>query len=130
MLSIFRGTTIPALEQTAGFAERRHEMLAGNLANLDTPGYTGRDLSVKKFQEALADVLHPTKYASHAITPEETDFEGIGGNVEKLLHHDGTDLTLEHQVTQMAKNQHMHNLAVAVMRNQFQILTAAITERA
>lgn len=129
MLSIFRGTTVPALEQTAGFAERRHEMLAGNLANLDTPGYTGRDLSVNRFQSALADALHETKYASGSSSTEETAFEGIGGNVEKLLHHDGTDLTLEHQVTEMAKNQHMHNLAVALMRSQFQVLQAAISER-
>jgi hypothetical protein len=32
MFGIFNTTTIPALEQTLSFAQKRHELLAGNLA--------------------------------------------------------------------------------------------------
>ncbi len=37
--SIFNRSTLPALEQTANFAEKRHLLLASNLANIDTPDY-------------------------------------------------------------------------------------------
>ena len=36
---LFNSTTLPALEQTTVFAQRRHELLAGNIANIDTPDY-------------------------------------------------------------------------------------------
>ncbi len=55
MFGIFNTTTIPALEQTLSFSQKRHELLAGNLANLDTPGYRAKDLDVGDFQNALAE---------------------------------------------------------------------------
>ena len=50
MFGIFNTTTIPRLEQTLTFSQKRHELLAGNLANLDTPGYRAKDLDVGDFQ--------------------------------------------------------------------------------
>ena len=128
MLSIFRGTTVPALEQTASFAETRHSLLAGNIANLDTPNYQARDLSVNSFQQALAGAIernHSASYSTDQIDP----MVQVGEGVDQLLYHDGGDLNLERQVTEMAKNQQMHNLAVSLMRNQFQVLQTAISER-
>ena len=40
----------PVLEQVVNFTEARHGVLAGNIANLDTPGYKTRDLSPELFQ--------------------------------------------------------------------------------
>ena len=48
--ALFQSTTIPALEQVVNFTEARHNVLAGNIANVDTPGYKARDLSVEDFQ--------------------------------------------------------------------------------
>ena len=42
---------MPVLEQVVNFTEARHGVLAGNIANLDTPGYKTRDLSPALFQE-------------------------------------------------------------------------------
>ena len=58
MLGLFNNTTIPALEQTIMFAQRRHELLAGNLANLDTPDYRSRDLDVGDV-ELVQALLNP-----------------------------------------------------------------------
>ena len=43
-------TTIPLLQEVASFAEARHHVLAGNIANVDTPGYRVRDLSPETFR--------------------------------------------------------------------------------
>ena len=40
---ILSTTTIPVLERVIGFAQHRHEILAGNIATFDTPGYRTRD---------------------------------------------------------------------------------------
>ena len=51
--SMFQSSTLPVLEQVVNFTEARHGVLAGNIANLDTPGYKTRDLSPELFQERL-----------------------------------------------------------------------------
>ncbi|MGZ8257948.1 MAG: flagellar basal body rod protein FlgB, partial [Methylotenera sp.] len=50
---MFSSTTIPALAETVNFAQSRHAVLAGNVANLNTPGYRVRDLNLPGFQERL-----------------------------------------------------------------------------
>jgi len=57
MLStLFGSSTIPVLEQTVNFTQARHGVLAGNIANLNTPGYKTRDLSPVEFQKRLKEV--------------------------------------------------------------------------
>lgn len=51
--SMLNNTTLPVLEQAVSFAQARHGVLAGNIANIDTPGYKTRDLSPDLFQESL-----------------------------------------------------------------------------
>src|SRR4030042_4347215 len=55
--SLFSSTTIPVLEQVVNFTEARHGVLAGNIANLDTPGYRTRDLSPELFQQRLQKAI-------------------------------------------------------------------------
>src|SRR5690606_1061657 len=64
--TLFSGSTIPVLEQVASFTESRHSILAGNLANLDTPGYKVRDLSEKGFQARLRAALSARDSAAQA----------------------------------------------------------------
>jgi flagellar basal-body rod protein FlgB len=133
MFEIFSTTTIPALEQTLSFAQRRHELLAGNVANLDTPGYRARDLDVADFRNALAESIDRARDRSHEsqlpVTRDDL-YSGPRAATEQVVFHDGSDVSLEHQVTELAKNQHLHSLAVTTMRSQFELLRAAITERA
>lgn len=133
MLGIFNSTTIPALEQTLTFAQRRHELLAGNLANFDTPDYRSRDLDVGDFQNALAESIDASRRpAVNAVSPVTRDdiYSGPRRATEQVVYHDGSDVSMEQQVTELAKNQHMHGLAITTMRSQFALLRAAITERA
>lgn len=133
MFGIFGTTTIPALEQTMTFAQRRHELLAGNIANMDTPDYRSRDLDTADFQNALAESIHNASQSpTRSLSPVTRDdvFAGPRAATEQVVFHDGSDVSLEHQVTELAKNQHLHSLAVTTMRSQFALLRAAITERA
>src|SRR5687767_121011 len=59
--SLFQSSTIPVLEQVVNFTEARHGVLAGNIANLDTPGYRTRDLSPELFQDRLKEAIE-TRY--------------------------------------------------------------------
>ncbi len=125
MLGIFNTTTIPALEQTLTFAQRRHELLAGNLANFDTPDYRTRDLDIGDFQNALAESIDTARQpAAQSVSPTTRDdiYAGPRAATEQVVFHDGSDVSMEHQVAELAKNQHMHSLAITTMRSQFALL--------
>ena len=134
LTSLLNQSALPALEQTIGFAERRHSLLASNLANMDTPGYQTRDVSVNDFQSSLRAALQsssaPTSRYETPSDVRQANFAKVRDISNQILFHDGTDVSLEQQVTEIAKNQSMHNTAVALMRSQFQTLKAAISESA
>ena len=137
--SMLNRTTLPVLEQAVSFAQARHGVLAGNIANIDTPGYKTRDLSPDLFQESLKEAIEqrdnaPTQQASPGMpTPEQSrDFDAFADVKEStrhILYHDQSDVSLESQVTELAKNQSMHNMAIGLLTQQFRQLEAAITER-
>lgn len=134
--NLFNSTSIPVLEQVVNFAQARHTVLAGNVANMDTPGYQARDLSVTDFQQRLAKAVEARRTPPAARSPGEPDFEPaepmaeIAKHPKTILHHDQNNVSMEYQVSEMAKNQMQHNLALSIMVSQFHLLEAAISERA
>ena len=132
-LSLFDASAIPALEQAAYFTEARHAILAGNVANLDTPGYRVRDLSTETFQTRLKEALGARSRMQKSLSPgmaeliPPVDFSAVRETTRSILYHDDSDVGLEHQVAEISKNQMMHNMAITIMTNQFRLLQAAIS---
>jgi flagellar basal-body rod protein FlgB len=132
---IFGGSTIPVLEQVLNFTQTRHAVLAGNVANMDTPGYQVRDLSVDEFQTRLKEAVEQQTRAperrSHAdpINLQEDAFKRVSDSMKDIMHHDQSNVSLEQQVLQLSKNQGLHNLAVAILNQQFRAMNVAISER-
>jgi flagellar basal-body rod protein FlgB len=127
-------TSLPVLEQVLQFTQQRHGVLAGNLANLDTPGYRVRDLSPEQFQEALREAVEEGHRAGRSTSDGEYPYldhslRDVKESMQNILFHDQSDGSLEHQITEIAKNQMQHNLALSVMISQFRLLHAAISEQ-
>lgn len=127
-------TTIPVLEKVVSFAQSRHNVLAGNLANVDTPGYQVRDLSLGTFRERLSEMIEAKNSpASSTSQSSEIHYDSAMREVEDsmktILFHDKSDVGMEQQVLEISKNQSMHNMAIAIMQNQFRLLNIAISER-
>jgi len=133
--SMFNGTTIPLLEQVVGSTQARHNVLAGNIANLDTPSYQVRDLSTAEFQQRLKKALEAKKTSQQPISPGDIvddapeELQHVANSMKSILFHDGSNVGLEQQVTEISKNQMMHNMAVAIMSSQFQMMQAVIREQ-
>jgi flagellar basal-body rod protein FlgB len=143
--AMFDNSTLPMLEQVVTFTQARHGVLAGNVANLDTPGYRSRDLSPAAFQERLKTAIkeqhvaaappaYSTPYSvdvpSEQVRNVRQDFAKVTESLGGMLRHDENNTSMEMQVTEIAKNHAQHNLALSLMRSQFGLLRAAITERA
>jgi flagellar basal-body rod protein FlgB len=143
--AMFDNSTLPLLEQVVTFTQARHGVLAGNVANLDTPGYRSRDLSPEAFQDRLkaaikaqhtaaAEARYAAAYSPGVTTPAprnvKADFAKATESLGGMLRHDDNNTSMELQVTEIAKNHQQHNLALSLMTAQFRLLRAAITERA
>ncbi|TWU00336.1 flagellar basal body rod protein FlgB [Botrimarina colliarenosi] len=152
MLDPYASSTLPVLEQVVQFTQARHGVLAGNIANLNTPDYKSRDLSPQAFQSSLRTAID-SKHKAYSpgdgmvfgpvsagegdglVTLGATDngndgdpFDGVRESMESFVYHDNRDVTLESQVTEISKNQSLHNLAITLMSQQFRQLRSAISE--
>lgn len=143
------------LKQVAKFTERRQEVLAGNIANIDTPGYRMRDLPTESFQLALKAALQPQRSSGqtqpspgmpwsleqpqspghYTRTMEEIFSDALfrAQEVEKqpgVTFQDANNRSVEHQFLEMTKNSMLQNFALQVMSTQYGQLQAAISGQA
>ena len=116
----------PLLEQTLRFTSARHKLIAQNVVNISTPGYKQRDLSVDKFQQLLAERADQASVSA----PGSVSFDDIGGDAgdthRGILFHDGQTRSMEQLMSDQAKNALMHNLAIELLRDQFQLMQSAL----
>ena len=143
---LFDSSTIPLLLKMAAFTERRHDVLAGNLANVSTPDYRTRDLPVAQFRTALEEAVGRHRPAdsrgqvawsftagqsSDAGDPfPPTLFRALDSSRGAITFQDGNNRKIEEEIMEITKNSLMQTLAVEVMNAQFSRLQAVISERA
>jgi flagellar basal-body rod protein FlgB len=138
--SLFESNVLPVLEQVVNFSQARHNVLAGNIANLDTPGYRTRDMSPDEFRTRLKEAVEETRRvaaepagatsSSFDPMPTENPFRVVKESLNSILRHDDGNVSMEQQIAELSKNQMQHNLAVNLLASQFRLLQAAISERA
>jgi flagellar basal-body rod protein FlgB len=135
LANLFNSTTIPALGEVINFAQARHTVLAGNIANVNTPGYRLRDLSPTEFQQRLKEALAQSQQQNRPISPGLASSQAgdplrqVRASLENIVYHDNTNIDLEKQVAEMTKNQLLHSFALTIMTDQFQLLQSSISER-
>jgi len=120
--------SVPVLEQFAQFTDARQNVLGEDIANVSTPNYVQKDLSLEKFQELMRAKIDKTDSAG----PGSLDFNDISMDIQNpsndILFHDGNNRSMEQLMSDQAKNALMHNLAVELLRTQYAELETAIKE--
>ena len=119
----------PLLEQMIQFTAQRHKLIAEDIANVDTPGYRQKDLSVERFQQMLSQRAELRR----RLPPGQVRFDDIQAEVDHpargILSHDGNNRSMEYLASDLAKNAMMHNLAIELLRKQYQTMEMALKER-
>jgi flagellar basal-body rod protein FlgB len=136
------GDSIPLLQRMLQFAGQRQRILANNIANISTPGFRSTDVSIADFQKQLREAiesplattngghgalaLRPTRQVQ--ATPDGLVLhpEPVGDNI---LFHDGTDHNVERSMQDLVENFATYRAAVQLLRNRFELISAAIRER-
>ena len=131
------GGTTPTLERLVRFTEARQNLLTDDVANVSTPGFKQRDLSVARFQRVLRARLDSGADAAGAGAGDGDDAGDGADPVDAavthpemgILSHDGNNRSMELLMSEGAKNALMHNTVVELLRQQYQTLDMALKER-
>ena len=137
---LFDNSTLPLLEKMAVFGERRQQVLAGNIANIDTPNYKVRDLPVAEFERALQQaVARRTQPASLGHAPLSSSapadefpsdlFRAVESPTTSITFQDGANRNIEQELMEMTKNSMRQTYAIELMTAQMNLLQAVIAER-
>jgi flagellar basal-body rod protein FlgB len=119
----------PVLEQMLQFTSARHKVLAENIANIDTPNYRQKDLSVERFQQVMRERLERRDSApAGSVSFDDVQGEATNPN-DGILYHDGNNRSTEQLMSEFAKNALMHNMAVEMLRKQYATMEMALKER-
>ncbi|HEY7087419.1 MAG TPA: hypothetical protein VH518_04970 [Tepidisphaeraceae bacterium] len=119
----------PLIEQAVRFAAAREKLLSEDVANVDTPGYTQKDLSVEKFRAMLQERAD----ARRSAPPGTTRFDDILGELDNpaqnILFHDRNNRSMEQLMADSAKNALYHNMMIEILRKQMGSIESALKER-
>jgi flagellar basal body rod protein FlgB len=97
---LFSRGSVSTLEAMLAFASKRHQVIAANIANVDTVGYKARDL---------------------------VDFRTVPAADAGALKPNGNNVDLEIETAKMVRNSALHSTAAALLAQQFALLREAIS---
>jgi flagellar basal-body rod protein FlgB len=115
-------STVDTLQAAMTYHRERHTVLAGNVANLDTPGYRPVDLDRRPAADPgeLA-VTHEGHIASPATTDFVTSFDDGG----RLQSPDGNTVSLERELSKIDANRTRYSTASELVSRRLAVLRYA-----
>ncbi len=122
-------TDAPLLERVLKFSAAKQQLIAENLANIDTPGYRQKDLSTEKFMALLRSRLQQRDSAPTGATGFDDIDQAISHPNRGILSHDGNNRSMEQLASDQAKTGLMYVVVVELLRQQYQQMESALKER-
>jgi len=120
---LFSQTNYMAAKRLMDASVLRHEAIAGNLANAETPGYKRVDVA-SSFQEELNRALgSKDKGALAGLKPE------LAIDRRAVARPDGNTVQLEDELMELNKNAVAHSLETQLVTGALSKLRMAITGR-
>lgn len=124
--------TVELLQRGAAFAVRRHAILAQNLANVETPGYRGQDLTFAR-QLDLVQQSRALPVALELRGPAGVRDVGLDVRLVRAPdgppRPDGNDVDVDRQMVKIAETTLYHNAVVHLLIAKLNAMKTAISGR-
>lgn len=132
MIDLFSNDTFAVLSKGLDATALRQQVIANNIANINTPGYKKQDVS---FEEQLKYAVD-SKYNSNLKRtdprhlPAPSTLSSIGINVKSLggssMRYDGNNVDIDEEMTKLAENNIKYNAIAQLMGGRFNTLKTVI----
>ena len=125
------GKTITVLSKALDFRTARHNVIAGNLANMDTPGYTPKEATFdSELQRAVGSRQLRLKTSNRKHFPPTMSDALTGKTFEiKPLEENGMGrkkLNLDTEMAKMAQNNLLYEATSRLLAKKFEALKTVI----
>jgi flagellar basal-body rod protein FlgB len=112
--------TYQGLDAALGAASMRQQVIANNLANVNTPGYKRKEVN---FEEALASALADNdEQALASFSPAVSTDDTIS------MRLDGNSVDVDNEMAHLAENNVMYNALVQVVSKRLNDLSYVISD--
>jgi flagellar basal-body rod protein FlgB len=125
------------MDRSMTLSTRRMTLIAGNLANIDTPNYKSKDFSFEDaFQKSMADLdrqFSPSAASSPSHFPSEgqpaTPVSGLASGTA-YERNDLNDVNLDQQTMLLAKTQNVYQLSSNFAQAELRRVLGAVRDAA
>lgn len=119
--------TIKMLTGVLDFRSARHKAITSNIANIDTPGYRPKDIDFQREIRAL--ISGEEKMVMARTNRKHLPGQAMPGNASdfEIIEY-GEHVDLDSEMTKLAENNLMYNLAVDLLARKFKGLNTVLTE--
>lgn len=124
-------------EKSLDYRIKRQNVLSGNIANIDTPGFTPLDIS---FEEQLADMLNQEQGSNKvdmrqtdqqhlSLADSETDPDGeLFFDPSTSPNNDKNSVDIDQEMSKLAMNALLYNAQTTVISKKLSLLKYAATD--
>jgi len=120
------GKTVTLLTSLLDYRSSRHNVIASNISNIDTPGHVPKDLH---FDDAMSQAMD-RKSVSLTRTDDNhlTREGGMSRENDYRIEETGSEVDLDTEMTKLAENHLMYNLSVELLARKFRGLETVLKE--
>lgn len=114
------------LESYLDVQSRRSQVIAGNIANADTPGYVSKELDFEEYlrEAARQSELPLSRQGSQGILSEMT----VKEQQSQVVGLDGNTVDMGHEMSAMAETGSSFNFGAKMLQSRLRLLRNAIRE--
>jgi len=131
-LDIFQNQTFDAMEAYMARLSKRQQIVASNLANIDTPGYKTKDVS---FHATIQELLSENTLNTQATRPEHSqgtiqvfpqaqvfEVQGLPSG------EDQNNVDLDRELLKLSETSFAYSLITQMVRSKFGMIATSINE--
>ena len=115
-------STVDTLQAALTYHRERHTVLAGNVANLDTPGFRPADLQRRTAEDPGAMAV---THDGHMSPPGATDFVTSFDDGGALQGQDGNAVSLERELSKIDANRARYATSAELVSRRLAMLRYA-----
>lgn len=128
------GKTVELLSRALSYRSANHNVISGNLANIDTPGYKPKELT---FDDALKEAVDKTGGPLRKTDPKHFSHYGDGFEQGKasfsLKEAESTmtgsdELNIDREMAKMVKNNLLYEASARILSKKLETLRTVIAE--
>ena len=127
-------TTMAVLQKSLDLRSQKQEVIASNIANAETPGYSARKL---EFEKDLRNAINNPETKIRTTNPKHFPIgvggiEGVQGTLTKQRSTnpvgDGNSVSLDDEMLDLAENQLLYEAGSQILKKKLSLLKYAASD--